>query len=329
MVVGYIFAAILGGMLALLYYSTNHSRRFKHGAKWSRKLLVSFHECASLFAFSLQIACIVVLARVDYGISTASMGNSTVQITWAVSVLTTLPLLYTLVLVDTIDQDSMIPGDRPNHGESYDEKESKASDLETEFRLVLFVICWALSFYPFLSRMIEEFGSSKIGEGEGTVISVQDWNTIQQICLANTVPVTASENRLMNAVGIMGSLILSLFAISKIIAATLQRHYPEVVEKLSQVLRSDYTSRSVRFLSFGVLVAIPLLSGGLLWSFFRLQRFQAGVAGHIGSQDSDDQWSFGQVVAVTVFMPVFVQGLLEWMKMRAMSSGEDESQTDP
>lgn len=58
-----------------------------------------FFECAIYFAASIQIACVVVLVRKDFGISVNGLGGLVVQITWAVTLLSMLPLLYPLVML--------------------------------------------------------------------------------------------------------------------------------------------------------------------------------------------------------------------------------------
>lgn len=59
--------------------------------KLALRLLSSFDDCATLFTFSIQIASIVVLARVEYGLSATAMGDVTVRTNWTVSALTLFP----------------------------------------------------------------------------------------------------------------------------------------------------------------------------------------------------------------------------------------------
>lgn len=65
-----------------------------------RRCLEAYHDCTAFLTFSIQIAAIVVLVQVDFGISTESMGDATVRIAQAVSALTLLPLAYAIVLLD-------------------------------------------------------------------------------------------------------------------------------------------------------------------------------------------------------------------------------------
>jgi hypothetical protein len=51
-----------------------------------------------------------------------------------------------------------------------------------------------------------------------------------------------------------------------------------------------------------------------LWTFFRLRRFQSDMTEAAGGKFPDAQWSFGQIVAVSVFFPVAVEVLILWKR---------------
>lgn len=53
----------------------------------------TFYDNAALFTFAIQLASIVTLTKVDFGISASGMGALTMKIVWLVSTLTLLPLL--------------------------------------------------------------------------------------------------------------------------------------------------------------------------------------------------------------------------------------------
>ena len=117
----------------------------------------SFYDCAVFFTFSIQLACIVVLTRLDVGISASGMGDSTAKIAWAVSLLTILPLVYVafnpgLLREPQLDHDSTPKGQKSRKEQS---------------RCLLFALCWLLYIYPFISRMMEIFGPSGVGAKKG------------------------------------------------------------------------------------------------------------------------------------------------------------------
>src|SRR5271163_918981 len=90
MIIGYLFETFLGFSFALGLEvirstpSTDPSPRLKQYRAVILRGCSVFYDCAIYFAASIQIACVVVLVRKDYGISAAGLGGLTVQITWAV-----------------------------------------------------------------------------------------------------------------------------------------------------------------------------------------------------------------------------------------------------
>lgn len=311
MSVGYVCSAFIGAGLATLYVLSRRLDRLDES--FALRLLMAFNDCATFFAFSIQIASIVVLARVDYSISAASMGDMTVKVTWTVSVLTLLPLVYALLLpeIPRIEDKTHQPkfvGDRDVSG--------------GDRRVLLFSVCWASAVYPFLSRMIESFGDSMIGDGPNDVLSNAEWNTIEAICLAGTNPPSDAELRLINGMGIMTFLMLSALAISKIVVSGVRRHHVQLIER--------YAGPAIRFQRFiyalktAIVASAPFLSAFLIWSYFELQQFQSRIVYAVGIEDSDSQWGFGQVVSVIVFLPVLVEALFGWYEQQKEENDEQE-----
>ena len=74
-----------------------------------------------------------------------------------------------------------------------------------------------------------------------------------------------------------------------------------------------------------LIVCVPLLSIGLIWSYFRLQSFQTHITHALGTENADSEWGFGQVVAVIVFLPVIVEALFSWHEQQEASVGEQAS----
>lgn len=50
------------------------------------------------------------------------------------------------------------------------------------------------------------------------------------------------------------------------------------------------------------------------WAFFRMRDVQSVMVGATGESFSDGQWTFGQIVAVLVFVPVAVEVVFVWRK---------------
>ncbi|CAD0109157.1 unnamed protein product, partial [Aureobasidium uvarum] len=314
MSVGYICSSILGAGLAVFYVLSIRPKM----KKLALKLLSCFDDCATFFTFSIQIASIVVLARVDYGVSAASMGDVTVRTTWTVSALTLLPLMYSLLLAGL-----------PQIGANTQFTKSAAEPfLSNNIRRdILFSICWVCSVYPTLSRMIESFADSVIGDKPSDILTTKEWRVLQDICLSQTSPPSVAEYRLMNAFGIMAPLLTSLFAVSKIVMAGLHRHHDHKLQRHHDLMK--IVQQPLDYLRRLLLVCVPILSIGLIWSYFRLQSFQANITQALSTQNSDSEWGFGQVVSVVVFLPVIVEVFFSWHEQQEEPAGEHNLVQEP
>jgi hypothetical protein len=184
MIIGYLLETFLGFSFALgleFIRSTSPRESDPHWRKLKSVLLrgyTLFFDCAIYFAASIQIACVVVLVRKDFGISADGLGGLTVQITWAVSLLSLLPLLYPLIMLGVfVSKES-----------EKELEEAECTRSRHEFRFYLFCICWCLFLYTFISRMIGDYAPSQVGEGAGeggvTIITTDEWDTLTTLCFA-------------------------------------------------------------------------------------------------------------------------------------------------
>lgn len=314
MIVGYIIENVLGLILVFSLYTL--LLRVKNEPKGAQQKLLdrcvsvvrrgcsSFHDCAVFFTFSIQLACIVVLARFDFGISASGMGDSTAKITWAVSLLTILPPMYVAF------NPGLLREPLPDHASTLQSQKSK--DRKEQLRFLLFALCWLLFIYPFLSRMMETFGPSAIG-GKSQVISTSEWNVIETSCTAGVNVVSNREILAMDFFSVAGSIFVCLVAMTKIIWLAVQRHHKD--SRLVQRVRDLWSKKSSQLsrLSIVLFVVLPIIAVSQLWTIFRLRRLQQQIAQNAGNSDSDSQWTFGQIAAVTIFIPVVVECRFAWL----------------
>ena len=312
MIIGYTIENVVGLILALLLYiileKTNNERRIGRSKSLDRYIPVlrrgcsSFYDCAVFFTFSIQLACIVVLARLDFGINASGMGDSTAKITWAVSLLTILPPMYVAFNPRLLREPQPEPVGTLKGQQCKNRKE--------QLRFLLFALCWLLSIYPFLSRMMETFGQSAINS---RIISANEWDSIEASCTAGVDTVSDRELLAMNVFSVAGSLFVSLVTLTKITWLALQRHHEDSrpVRRVHGVwVRNRARLRQSPIVLF---VAIPIIAASQLWIVFRLRGFQKQVARNAGNYDSDGQWTFGQIAAVTIFVPVAVECCFAWL----------------
>lgn len=308
MITGYVLENFLGFSIALaqtcLQGIAGNSKLLNRCSSVLRRGCSCFYDCAVFFTFSIQLACIVVLARLDFGVSASGMGDSTAKITWAVSLLTILPLMYIAFNPELLRE--------PEINTNADKNDQKENDRKEQLRFVLFALCWLLFVYPFLSRMMETFGPSMIG-GHNAVVSTSDWDKIQKSCVANVDSITNNETLAMEFFAVAGSLFVCLLALAKIIWLAIQRQHENsalVTSTKRHLLRNQSHQRR---LSIALFIAIPIIAISQLWTILRLRGFQEQISQASGYQDSDGQWTFGQIAAVTIFVPVLVECWFAWL----------------
>jgi hypothetical protein len=308
MIIGYLFETFLGFSFALgleVIRSTQSidpsPRLEKYRAVILRGCSV-FFDCAIYFAASIQIACVVVLVRKDFGISANGLGGLTVQIAWAVALLSLLPLLYPLIMLGIFVAE----------GSEKELKEAETSRPRHEFRFYLFCVCWVLFLYSFVSRMIGDFAPSQVGQGAGeggtTIVNTTDWNTLNVLCFTGVQQLTDGEKSVIEDFGTAGSIILSLFVVCPFLWTILQSldlSVVKLVEAEFSVLRGKRGMQSLG--PRAMLVLIPLLTVPEIWGVFRIRNVQESFTNALGTEYSDNQWTFGQVVAVVIFAPVIVE----------------------
>ncbi|KAL8952015.1 MAG: hypothetical protein Q9222_002034 [Ikaeria aurantiellina] len=243
------------------------------------------------------------LSRLDFGVSADGMGDSTAKITWAISLLTILPLLYVAYIPSLLYK-------------STNDKPSPKQRAKQDLRFGLFSVCWALSMYPFYSKMVGYFGPSLIGNGPDQVISDSDWMTIQALCTGNVRDVSNRELIAMQFFGVAGSLYVCICALLKVMWLGLQRQHED--SKLVKLLHKHRIAVGPK-MSILFLVLSPLIAISQIWTILRLRQFQAGISSNTGNMNYDNEWTFGQIAAITVFVPVLVECWFRWTKAEVLT----------
>ena len=303
------------GLALLVLASVKHEKSILRAV--SERSLKAFNDCAVFLAFAIQIAAIVVLVREDFGISTAGMGDGTVRITQSISMLTLLPLLYIL---------AVLPLERSSEKDSGDGSDSSDSHIDAENggahsvkRLSLFLLCWALAFYPFYSTVGNAFSPSKIRKG--APIDRHRLAIIEGICFENVHVPTAAEYNLTTAFVMLAYLPLSVGVVGCVLCIGIERNHPgSAAQRRLKSFRKRFHNRVPPRMILAVLAMLSSLASGLLWSVFRIRQFQQQLVFAIGGSDADGNWTFGQVVAVTVFVPVLVEGWSSFSETRSPES---------
>lgn len=291
MIIGYFLDFVLGFCFALsLAFHEPISTKpplTKYGGLLAEGCKVYF-DCAVFFGISIQIACLIVLVRRDFGISANGLGGFTVQITWAISLLCMLPLLYPMFIL------------------RYTNKHRK------NYRLFLFCGCWLFFFYNFMSQMIGDFGPSQVGSGAGpggtTIITTDEWKNLTSLCLSGVEYLSTAEQKVLSGFGAAGSITITTYGLLSLLWFITARRFPETAKLIRHKFSSNFlqANRKQNTIWF-VIFVVPLLTIPQLWGVLRLRGIQKGLANATGNVYVDNQWTFGQVVAVMIFIPVFTE----------------------
>ena len=153
---------------------------------------------------------------------------------------------------------------------------------------------------------MEAFGPSMIS-GNNKIISTKKWDFIQSMCLAKVDPTTSNEIVAMDIFSsVAGSLFVCSLGLGKVIWLAIKIYHGE-----SRFVQYFHNKNSKWMhstqLALALAVPVPLIAVSQLWTVFRLRRFQEQVLANSGNVDLDAQWTFGQIVAVTIFVPVDVE----------------------
>jgi hypothetical protein len=284
MTIGYFMANILAFVLSALVLALSDKNKQMQKSKRGQMLKIaiktyeSFYFGAIFLCFSLQIAAWVVLMRTNFGIDTTSMGAYTMRITWAVSLLSFIPLSYGFVVSDLF-------------GESTEDDERERKTLR---RQSLYIVCFFLTLYPFTSSLVSALGPSQIGNSPGAAINVTNWSIIEGICLEGVTILTESEDNAIQGFLIFSWLFIYSLTIAKFLfwawKNDLQRLWKQIETRL--FLKRSGKSHERPWQIFLMLVLL-MLSVGQLWSYERLEHTQLEMAAATGNSDSDNQWTFG------------------------------------
>jgi len=315
---GYVVEIVLGFLLAVCCHLRRNidSRPWKWLRIWAKKPLErgfeTFFTSAFYFAMSILVASNYALAKRDFDVSANGFGIIETQITFAITVASVLPLLYPI---------TMGPEKEKEAGPSDPIAEMRAeynSTLHEKFRLVLSGLVIALFTYPFVSQCIHNWAPTDVGEDNGpggtTIVDSAEWAALTATCFGEVHPITDVENKVISAFELAGSLLAILVVLCNFFGFLLGRRNTEksedavagrILVSTRRMLERARFPSSVRLLFHIVFLLGPLLlSIPLLWGIFRLREVQRALAKATTNLYLDNDWTFGQVVAIAIFAPV-------------------------
>jgi hypothetical protein len=127
----------------------------------------------------------------------------------------------------------------------------------------------------------------------------------------------------MSIFGIGGWLFLSVLAVSNITSLVIEERHSK--SKIARFLNYKYWARKLTWMrrpmtAWILFVVVAVLEVSQIWAYFLMQRQQYQMTQVEGVPYLDDQWAFGQVVAVVVFAPVLVEAWYVTANSRMVAS---------
>lgn len=311
--------------------TTSPWKRLKEkAARPTEKGLDTFFMSAIYFTASILIARNYSLAKRDFDISAEGFGVLEADLVSSVTVVSVLPLLYliTIGLADVNgeasskdaaatgrdENETMAAG--PGHpvqarsavGRREARKKEYNEQLQKRYRLILLGLNLALFFYPFISQCTHNWAPTDIGQGNGpggtTIVEQPEWDALIETCFTShntSNPLSNVESTVISVFQLTGSITYIIVTVWKFLFLLLAYLKVHTRKKLKFFTSFSY----IRWLCKALVFLGPLLlSIPLLWSIFRLRDLQRGLAEATQNTYPDNFWSFGQVMAIVIFIPV-------------------------
>jgi len=288
----------------------------------------SFFDSAVFFCLAIQIASIVVLAKRDYLVSTTGFGQYDAQMTLDISIACIIPLMYPIAMLGFWNRTPRTSA-RPSGDEAQADDRKMRGRRESRV-VALYCFVMVLFVYPLLSQLANNWKPSEIGVGKAPDnkpdVAADELVELFDVCFRGAKPLSAREDSILAGFEVAASAIIVLFTIwtvaNAMISATPRGAKPqnsivagilrakESTTRLWEQLQPSWINPIV-FEIF--LLVLPIaLAGGLLWGIFRIREAQKTIAEATGNSYKDNEWTFGQVVAIIMFMPILSDMVYSW-----------------
>ncbi|KAK5711693.1 hypothetical protein LTR17_018274 [Elasticomyces elasticus] len=268
----------------------------------ARRALSSFDIYATLSAFYIQFAAAAELAKQNSKINTLGMGNATVHIPQAVSLLVLLPLGYNMLVtgfgyrwpwdhdlprVTVTEGKGLVIGRVVRSDSSIDDPHS-----------LFFIACWLLAYYPKI------LGSIRTGPSGAAIMEITNLAIIEDLCTKGIRQLTKNETALMDAFEILAYVSISTLVLGRMLWLVLQKYHFEsrLYVALQYWSEKCVSPRLETALRTACLALIPLLASGLLWTVFRTQQLQVDMTRVLASDCVEHRSTFGLVVTLSLLV---------------------------
>jgi uncharacterized membrane protein len=147
------------------------------------------------------------------------------------------------------------------------------------------------------------------------VISTVDWGFIEEACFKDVQVVSSGSETAMTAFGIVSWLLVTIIVVCKIFLSATKGSFKRQHKWLkNRNFSFDADTANGFWVWLALIATVFMILIVQFWAFFRLRRFQRDMNEAAGGNFPDDQWTFGQVVSIVIFIPVVVEVFFLWKK---------------
>lgn len=266
--------------------------------KSCRKITAAYVDSAIALALSVELACAIMLIKKNFGLGVNDFGGLTVQLVWIVATLVMLPV------VSFCWQD--------------------LRDKRIELRLCMTALAFILFLITFVCRMINTYSDRQIGGSSGAVITEEEAGQLSLLCFGGNPNLSLAGTTVLEVFSVGASLWISCNIILALVDQCVDDSGDSLVAKTFQ--------RCMKYLKSNVMgiaistSALMVWSIPLLWALMTLRSWQMTFTESIGETSDGDVWSFGQIIAVIVFLPVLNELLHQYLERNQPSIGDDGQQ---
>lgn len=137
-----------------------------------------------------------------------------------------------------------------------------------------------------------------------------EWTALTMLCMEDVNDLSKTEEMVLKVFGAAGGLLVTLYGLASLLWFIVSRlpHLHSQRETMSKHLTTFFPKnrRKSATISF-LMVILPTLTTPLFWGILRLRSIQKQLAEGSRGVYTDNQWTFGQVVSVMIFVPVLVE----------------------
>lgn len=267
------------------------------------KAYARYAQAAVVLGFSVQVAAMVLIIRKLFGISGLNFGSLTVEVTWAAALLSILPLPLAYLVPSDLLQQQGRDADSPQQAH-------KEPEEPRDLLLLWTTPAWVLFLFTFACRMTSYYSIGQVGGvGTGQVTSGGEAQNIKELCFRRYSVIPPKEQLAFDIFALGGSLFVCLVFLGMLIDGVAKRGRSG---RRGSIHKSSLSAKLNTTAARVILILNILLWGTpQVYTIFRFRKIQSTLARSINMVNDDNQWSFGQIMAVVVFLPVVMQCIYE------------------